>query len=244
MRVVLLAMALFFGASAYAQEISTTVVPVVGNIFGVAMARWMTDVELTNDTAFPIDVALELPASPDAAPIFFTLSPGQSQRFPDLVGQAFGLDTALSPLIITSSRRRGVTVRAQAYAILNGTLSLRQPIAVYGGSSYYPVRILDGLAFNESERTNIGLVNLGEQPADFLLALQRLPGRNVAVTHIRVNAGSIVHTAIQSLFPLITQGTGFSVVVETAARETHVYASVIENETNAGRFVAPRIGAR
>lgn len=227
-----------------AQEVSTTIVPVVGSVFGASMARWLTDVELVNETAFDMDVAVELPAIPISAPLFFTLSPGQSQRFTDIVGQAFGLEHALSPLRITSSGRRGVTVRAQAYALTAAGISPPQRIDVYLGSTYFPVRVLDGLAFSDEYRTNVGLVNVGEQPADFLLALQRIPGRSVAVTHLRVNPGSIVHVAIQALFPLITSGNGFSIVVETNARDTHVYASVIESATSSARFITPRVGAR
>ena len=227
-----------------AQEVSTTIVPVVGSVFGASMARWLTDVELANEGAFEVDVAIELPAVPASAPLFFTLSPGQSQRFTDIVGQAFGLDTALSPLRITSSMRRGLTVRAQAYAVWGGGVSPVQRIDVYQGSTYFPVRVLDGLAFSDEFRTNVGLVNVGDRPADFLLALQRIPGRSVAVTHVRVSPGSVVHSAIQALFPLITSGQGFSIVVETSARDTHVYGSVIESSTNTARFITPRIGAR
>lgn len=227
-----------------AQEISTTIVPVVGSVFGASMARWLTDVELVNEGALDVDVAIELPSVPVSAPLFFTLSPGQSQRFTDIVGQAFGLEHALSPLRVTSSSRRGVTVRAQAYAITGAGISVPQRIDVYQGSTYFPVRVLDGLAFSDDYRTNVGLVNVGEQSADFLLALQRIPGRNVAVTHMRVNPGSVVHVAIQALFPLITSGNGFSIVIETNARDTHVYGSVIESSTSSARFITPRVGAR
>ncbi|MEA2464618.1 MAG: hypothetical protein QOJ98_2365 [Acidobacteriota bacterium] len=226
-----------------AQEVSTTIVPVVGSVFGASMVRWLTDVELVNEGALDVDVAIELPSVPVSAPIFFTLSPGQSQRFTDIVGQAFGLEHALSPLRVTSSRR-GVTVRAQAYAITGAGISFPQRIDVYQGSTYFPVRVLDGLAFSDNYRTNVGLVNVGEQSADFLLALQRIPGRSVAVTHMRVNPGSVVHVAIQSLFPLITSGNGFSIVIETNARDTHVYGSVIESSTSSARFITPRVGAR
>jgi hypothetical protein len=227
-----------------AQEVSTTVVPVVGSVFGQSMVRWLTDVELVNDGLLDVDVALELPAVPASAPLFFTLSPGQSQRFPDIVGQAFGIGHALSPLRITSSTQRGVTVRAQAYALTASGISTPQGLDVYHGSTYFPVRVLDGLAFSAEHRTNVGLVNVGDQTAEFLLALQRIPGRNVAVTHMRVAPGSLVHMAIQALFPLITEGSGFSIVIETNARDTHVYASVIENTTNAAKFITPRVGAR
>jgi hypothetical protein len=227
-----------------AQEVSTTIVPVVGSVFGASMVRWQTDVELVNEGSLDVDVAIELPAVPASAPLFFTLSPGQTQRFTDIVGQAFGLEHALSPLRVTSSSRRGVTVRAQAYAITGAGVSPSQRLDVYQGSTYFPVRILDGLAFSDEYRTNIGLVNVGDQPAEFLLALQRIPGRNVALTHMRVSPGSVVHVAIQALFPLITSGNGFSVVVETSARDTHIYASVIESATSSAKFVTPRVGAR
>ncbi len=236
-------MLLLFASVARAQEVSTSIVPVVGNVFGAGMSRWLTDVEITNDTGSDADVALELPAS-DAAPLFFTLPPGGTQRFSDIVGQAFGLEFALSPLRITSSNRRGLRVRAIAYAMNNGTASKAQRIEVYPANTYFPVRVLDGLAFSEAYRTNIGLVNSGETPADFLLALQRIPGRNLAVSNVRVAPGAIVHAAIQALFPLITNGGGFSVVVETNARDTHVYASVIESASSTGTFVVPRVGSR
>lgn len=235
---------LLLAATARAQNTSTTVVPVVGSVFGPAMIRWLTDVELVNDTGLEVDVALELPAGSGSPMVAFTLSPGQTQRFTDIVGQAFGLDSALSPLRITTAGRRGLTVRAQAYAIRDGEVSPPQPIATYGSDTYYPIRVLDGLVFSDEYRTNIGLVNSGEKTAEFLLAVQRIPGRNLAVTRISVEPGSLVHVAVQTLFPLITKGEGFSVVVETAARETHVYASVVENATSAGEFIVPRVGSR
>jgi len=69
--------------------------------------------------------------------------------------------------------------------------------------------------------------------------LQRLPGRNVAIRKITMPPNSLVHSAIQSLFPVITNGDNFSVAVETASTDTFVYASVIENSTNIAKFVQP-----
>jgi len=238
---------ILLAATAGAQElppVATTVVPVVGSTFGVSMARWLTDVEIVNETALPADVAIELSSIPDAPIFFMTLGPGQTQRFTDIVGQAFGMEAALSPLRVTTGGRRPVTVRANAYAVRGTDISPLQHIDVYGGETWFPQRVLDGLAFSDELRTNIGLANLGEQDADLVLGLQRVPGRNVAVTHLRVGAGTLLHTSIQTLFPMITHGDGFSVVVETSARQTHVYASVIRNSDNGAAFIAPRIGVR
>jgi hypothetical protein len=231
---------------AAAQEVATAVVPVVGNVFGATMVHWKTDVEITNDTGLDTDVALELPAAPEQPMILLTLGAGQSQRFTDITAQAFGIQHVLSPLRITTAGRRSVSVRATAYAMRDdgSFVSPLQPLGVYIGPSFHPSRVLEDLAFSEEFRTTIGLVNFGESAADFVLALQRIPGRTLAVTRVRVGPNGIIHTSIQSLFPLITEGHGFSVVVETGTPETYVYASVIESADHAARFVSPRIGAR
>lgn len=235
---------LFAAGTLAAQEVSTAIVPVAGSVFGPTMVRWKTVVELVNDTGRPVTVAMEMPFAPTLAEMATELAPGQVMQFPD-IAQAFSLDQVLSPLVVRTLGRRSVTVRASAYAVRdNGELSPMQPLSVFIGPSFHPVRVLDGLAFSEEFRTNIGVVNFGERDAELLLALERIPGRTIAVSPVRVPAGRMIHTSIQSLFPLITQGTGFSVVVETAAPETYVYASVIESARHAGRFVAPRVGVR
>lgn len=224
--------------------VATAIVPVVGSLFGATMVRWVTDVALINDTGSEVDVALELTSAPGSPAIMMTLGPGQVQRFRDIVGEAFGLPDALSPLRVTTGGRRSVTVKATVYALSGTEVSPPQPLAVYVGPSWAPIRILDGLSFSDDYRTNLGLVNFSERDADFVLALQRVPGRDVAVTRIRVPAGSISHTPIQSVFPLITNGNDFLVVAESGTPDTFVYASVIQSRTNAGKFVAARVGSR
>jgi len=227
-----------------AARMSTAVVPIVGNVVGSQTERWRTDVEIVNDTGAAADVALELPNAPDQPAIFLSLAPGERQRFGDITAQAFGIESVLSPLRITTSGRRSVTIRANVYADSANGVSKPQPIATYFAPQYAPMRVLDGLAFGDGMRTNIGFVNFGERPAEFVLALQRIPGRNLAVTRVLIPPGGLNHDAIQLLFPLITEGAGFSVVVESLAPETYVYASVIDNDTQEGTFIAPRVAVR
>ncbi|HVE69860.1 MAG TPA: hypothetical protein VNI54_00725 [Thermoanaerobaculia bacterium] len=233
---------LLLAVPAAAQEVATAVVPVVGSVFGATMVRWKTDVEIVNDTGSDVDFAMELPLSAELAEMATRLPRGASLRYPDVTGQLFGIDHVLSPLVVRTFGRRSVTVRANVYAVHGaGPPSALQPLTTMYGSSFYPVRVLDGLAFSDDFRTNIGLVNFGERDADFVLALQRIPGRTIAVSPVRVRAGSLIHTTIQSLFPLISKGSGFLVVVETPFPDTYVYGSVIESATQSGTFVAPRI---
>lgn len=242
MRSRLLLVFLLMAGVARGQAVSTVIVPVVGTAFGPTMIQWKTDVEIANNTSFPAQVALELPSIPGGREWFFELGPGERQRFPDIGSQIFGLENALSPLRITSDR--SLTVRASAYAMRGTEASAMQPIDVYYRDAFAPFRVLDNLAFSDSYRTNVGLVNFGSRDAEFVLALQRIPGRDLAVSIVTVPAGSLVHTAIQSLFPMITAGNGFSIIVESSERDTYVYGSVIESLTNAARFITPRVGTR
>lgn len=239
----LLLLAAPFATAQETDPTTTVVVPVAGRILGTNATLWHTDVELVNDLGREAVVALELPAT-EAGPIIVTLAPGETQRFPNIIGEAFGLDSALSPLLVTTNARRSVTVRARAYAVVNGTVSSPQPIALNHGPNYYPLRLLDGLSFSDQLRTNVGLVNLGETDAEFVLALQRVANRNLAVSRVIVPRGSMWHMSIQALFPMITKGDDFAILIETPSPGTYVYASVVDNHTSAARFIQPRLGAQ
>ena len=231
------------GARAQEIETSTIVVPIVGNIPGIGV-RWVTAVELRNNTGAPVEVWMLLPTTAEAQAFNRTLAPNETVVMSDVIAQAFGTTTALSPLKVITTGRRSVTVRANVYPVRgDGQVLAAEPITVDYGAGFYPIRHLPGLAFSDNFRTNIGLVNLSEEKqATFVLALQRLPGRNVAVSRITLPPESLSHTSIQSLFPLITSGSDFTIVVETASPDTFVYASVIDNNTTAAHFIQANVG--
>ena len=236
---------LFTALVARAQEVETTtvVVPIVGNIPGIGV-RWVTSVELRNDTGVPVEVWMLLPTTAEAQAFNRTLAPNETVVMSDVIAQAFGTTTALSPLKIITTGRRSVTIHANVYPVRgDGQVLAPEPITVDYGPTFYPLRYLPGLAFSDDFRTNIGLANLSEEKeATFVLALQRLPGRNVAVTRITLPPETLAHTSIQSLFPMITSGTDFTIVVETPSPDTFIYGSVIDNNTTTARFIHANVG--
>ncbi len=237
----LLSIGLALGASAQTTDASSTrvVVPIVGSVTGIADVQWRTMLELYNDAPQPRDVLLTLPATSDQNWMAFTLEPGESKVFNDVVGEEFGLGQALSPLMVQTSGRRSVRVRASAYGVRGGEVFKPEPITVEYSGQNVSQRYLRSLSFNDDYRTNIGLANLGDTEAVFVLALQRVEGRNVAVTRITLAPNALWHLPIQQLFPLITAGNDFTIAVECWAPNTYVYASVIENATNSAVFVHP-----
>lgn len=241
LRPFLVAMLVAASASAQTQSVSV-LVPIVGSVEGVNAVRWKTDLELHNDSREAMFVALRLPTAPDQPTFGFSLPPGGTQRFTDLVAEAFGVDAALSPLIVETMGKRSVRVNANVYGIRGTEVTRGEPIPVAYNESAYPLRTLNGLSFSDIFRTNLGLVNLSDRDSMFTLALQRVAGRNIAVTRISLGPNTLAHTSIQALFPMITRGDDFSVVVETSSPNTYVYASVIENATSEARFITPAIG--
>ncbi|HLJ73911.1 MAG TPA: hypothetical protein VKU62_04955 [Thermoanaerobaculia bacterium] len=218
-------------------------VPIVGSVVGANDVRWKTGVQLQNDTHDEMFVALRLPAAPDSQAIAFTLPPGATQTFSDVVNEAFGIDAALSPLEVETMGKRSVRVTASVYAVSSAGVTKPEPIPIAYADSTYPVRTLNGLSFSDTFRTNIGLVNLSDRDAEFTLAVQRISGRNIAVARLTIPPSSLSHTSIQTLFPLIAKGDDFMVVIETSAPNTYVYGSVIDNTTSDARFIQPTIGA-
>ena len=222
----------------------TAIVPVVGTVMGAGEVQWKTDIALQNPARTEATVSLILPTAPDQPAMVTTIPPGGTINFTDIVGQAFGMPAALSPLLVETLGRSSVRIAATAYGVHGTDVYKPEPIAVAYGDPYFPLRMLPGLSFNDDYRTNIGLANLGEEPAAFTLALQRVSGRNLAITRIVVPPNTLFHQAVQSYFPMITGGEDFSVVVDTPSRDTYVYASVIENATNTARFIQPTIGVQ
>ena len=233
--------------AAVAQEPDTTtppsrvVVPVVGSVTGANDVHWRTDVELRNDSRSDVTVVLTMPTAPDANFVMLPMAAGAVVRMTD-VASALGVENGLSPLVVQTNSRRSVTVFATAIGTRGTDVFSPQPIAINYGSTYFPVRVLRELSFSSDYRTNIGLVNLSTTVADFTLALQRVAGRNVAVTRISLPPNALWHMSIQSAFPLITAGDHFAVVIETTSPETYCYASVIENASSTARFVQPTLG--
>jgi hypothetical protein len=233
---------LFAQARVTLPTMTSVVVPVVGTVDGMNGYRWKTDVELHNDMPTEATVSLTLPTVPDQPAIITTVPPGESVSFTDVISQAFGIDTALSPLVVQTLGKRSIGIRAVVYGVRGTEVTTPQPIAIDYGGSFFPQRVLPGLSFSDDYRTNVGVSNLGDHEAPFTVALQRIPGRNLAVAHFALPPDTLWHASIQSMFPLITSGSDFQLVIETSSPTTYVYASVIENQTNVARFVQPSIG--
>lgn len=236
---------LFIAASAHAEDPSsvTVIVPVVGSTLGSRDTIWKTSVEIYNDAKAEATVVLSLPAAPDQPIILLTMPAGGVQRFGDVAGEAFGLDNILSPLVIQTLGKRSVRVAANAYGVHGAEVSKPQPIPLVDPTAFFPLRMLSGISYSDAFRANIGLVNLGASGAVFTLSLRSQSGQVAGGTRAVVPPNAMWHMAVQLVFPAMAKGDNYTVLVETGARDTYVYGSVLNNDTSEARFVTAAVGS-
>jgi hypothetical protein len=221
---------------------SQIIVPVVGSVEGPGLVHWQTDFAVHNDLRSPVDVALTLPTVGDQYLLAFTLQPGQTVRYPDLMGEVFNLAGVLAPLSITMSSPRPLPVQTTVWGLKADHPPTAQFIPPIYTMPALPLRVLSGLSFSDQFRTNVGLGNVGAKAALFVLALRRVEGRDVAVRSFMIPPNTLWQIPIHVLFPVITDGNNFTIVAEASGPDTYVYASVIDNATNEARFVQPGVG--
>lgn len=218
-------------------EYVSAVIPVIGHVAGFEGVEWRSDVAVRNDLSYPVEIFLTVPGIPGEPFIMQTLAPGESVTFTDASATTFGTTGYLSPLVVQTPGKQSVSVLATAYGIKGGKVTRTQIIPAVYGTTGPGTRTLRGLSFGNEYRTNIGLGNLGETPVTVSLALQRVAGRNVALTTVVLPPHSLVHESLQKFFPLVTEGSDFSVVFDSPQPGSYAYASVILNSTNDGTFV-------
>jgi len=218
-------------------EYASAVIPVIGHVAGFEGVEWRSDVAVRNDLSYPVEIFLSVPGVPGEPFMMQTLAPNESVTFTDASATTFGTSGYLSPLVVQTPGTQSVSVLATAYGIKEGRVTRAQIIPAVYGTTGPGTRSLRGLSFGNEYRTNIGLGNLGDTAVTLSLALQRVAGRNLAVTTVVIPPHALIHEALQKFFPLVTEGSDFSVVVDSAEPGSYAYASVILNSTNDGTFI-------
>lgn len=235
-----LATTLTFTVDAQDIAVSNATVPVVGAVVGLDQIEWRTDVALYNDKPHAVQVILTLPGVEGDPFLFTTVPPKDSITLPDVARSTFGVVGTLSPLRISTLSAYSVTVAAVTQGLTKDGPTEPQVLTVQYGDLRSMLEALPGLTINDTFRTNIGLVNPTERDATIVLALQKIPGRNIAVVKQTLPPLTHVQRPMQDFFPLLTRGENLTVVVEHTNPGAYAYASVVANATGNARYYGPR----
>jgi len=212
------------------------VVPVAGSVRGVGDVVWQTDVMLRNRAAVDIEIMVAPLASPDQL-MLTTLPAGEELLLSD-VGATFALNR-LSAIVVESTGDTPVEVQVQVYGIHPERITPTLGIPIINLDQRARSLRLDSLALSKTQRTNIGLLNLGDSPVLVTLALQRAGGRNLAVHSVTLAPNALLHAPLQTWFPLVQEGTGLSLLIDTGQQNVYGYACVVQNANDSATFVAP-----
>ncbi|HUO85222.1 MAG TPA: hypothetical protein VM534_08925 [Thermoanaerobaculia bacterium] len=212
-------------------------IPVVGRVAGPAGVQWRSTLAIYNPNRTEVFVGVTLVSTEQ--PLGFTLGPGQSMVIEDPVGQSFGIDALLS-LLEVASLGGAVSVGSTAWGILDDqTRTPVQDIPVLLAPLPPGVWALNDLRQDEVFRTTLGLANFGDDAVIIRVALQRIAGRNLAISELTLPPRSLLHGPLEKWFPLMPEGEDLTVIVDSVSSTFYAYASVVRNSDHAGRFVLP-----
>lgn len=241
-RILLTAVLLTIALGATAQEItvSEAIVPVAGSIRGLGNVVWTTDIALRNPMPYDVEVVLSLVGVPDDPFMFTTIRAGDTISLPDAPRQTFGVFGRLAPLRVQTLAATSVTVAAVVHGMTADGPTEPEVLTVQYGKFRPMLATIPALNVGAQFRTNIGIVNPSESDAIVILALQKVPGRNMGVVSRVIPPRTHIQLPLQTIFPLLTEGENVSLVVEHTNPEAYVYASVIANATHNARYLGPR----
>jgi len=215
------------------------VVPAAAHVTGYGGVLWRTDLDLVSGGNGPARYRLELlPASGE--PIESaerTLAAGHAERLADVVGTVFGAQGAGA--IRVSVLEGELVAASRTYAVgAAGSFGQAVPaVAVDGGSSGGEALRLTGLSGSLADdtgfRTDIGAVNLSDQPVSLDIELHAGDGTVIGHRQLDLGAGrwGQLDRVFRGLAATPVVG-GYAVLTSDGdLSQVRAYASVIDNRT-------------
>ena len=241
----------------------TRVVPIVLDVT-TDTARYTTELTLTNDTPDAVTMsALYTPALGSKignGTVTDSLAPGEQRRIPDVLSWLRMKGLPLPPVEVESSQ--GGTLKldftgpsvepARVWALARTGSDTRppQPVGRSGVAYAAPVASegashqgVAGLRSNATDRSNLAIVNLSDQPVSFEVNIQSLVGSYVVfpVRGSTLNLPPWGWMQIDSAELLDANGIrdGYAYVSGPDGSRLYLYGVINDRVTNDGSFLAP-----
>jgi PKD repeat protein len=207
-------------------------VPVASHAFGLLASRWRSDLELGNRNARPAHVELRLYGGGRVLTTTETVDGGGSKKISDVVGR-LGYEGS-GPMEVRSDQEIQVLSRT-AHQGVSGSLAQEFPTyAVADGLKAGDVAWLRSLSETTTTRTDIGVSNIGDEPA--LVTVTLFDRLGAQVTSYTVALAT--RQWRQENRPYWTRGrridieSGFARILVNSGSGVIAYGSVIDNVSN------------
>jgi len=195
---------------------------------------WVTDLYVGNPGATTVTGSIfwlvrDQP-NPSPASISFTVAPGATAIYEDIILAEFGLASASGAFRVTASDT--VIVNSRIYAT-DGSATFGQgfegvpvPAATQAGGTATVV----GLSFNDAFRTNV-YATAGANGATMALSLLRPDGTSFATENLTLGAWEPYLRRVNQLFPGVGNFDNATLQAEVASGSAVVGASKVDNES-------------
>jgi hypothetical protein len=244
----------------------TRVVPIVLDVT-TDVARYTTELTLTNDTPAPVSVSAlytpSLGSRSGGGTVIETLGPGEQLRIPDVLSWLRTNDLSLPSVEVEPSQ--GGTLKldftgpsaepARVWALARTGSDTRPPQPVGRSSVAYAaplasegasLQVVAGLRSNATDRSNVAVVNLSDQPVSFEMNVQSLTTFYVVfpVRGGTLNLPPWGWMQIDSAELLDANGIrdGYAYVSGPDGSRLYLYGVINDRVTNDGSFLAPIAG--
>ena len=221
----------------------TTIVPAVAHARGLAGTAWITDLSLVSASlrGYSSDTVtahlLDGGGASSARTCGFPFP--DVEEIPDVVSTSFHEESTTGALLLQSMYPIAAISRVYD-ATEEGTFgqlvgSVRLEDATPGSSAAELLQLTSGADF----RSNVGIVNLSSQEADYTIAVRRADGRSVGNHHVRIPG--MGWTQVSDLIGTLSGGAPIedAIAEVTSSRGDGrfvAYASVVDNRSGDGTF--------
>jgi PKD repeat protein len=212
---------------------NTLVVPVVGRAPGANGTFWRSDVTLFNPSAANLAVTLRYNNATQQLP----LGGGDTVVLADVLSH-FGLTAGGGTLQMSwTGTAPVVTSRTYTSVESGGTYGQSiDPVAAFGARMFVP-----GLRHDNDFRTNIGVVNGGNETENVTVTLLSPLGVELGRTTLTLPPGIQVQSSVAGLFPNAAVASGFTLHAEGDANaQLFAYGSMVDNKSGDPVFFAGR----
>ena len=217
--------------------------PAVGRAPGANGTFWRSDVTFHNPTGSTLNLSLRyLPAGSDNRGVqarSLAVAPGHTTTLADILDW-YGLATGSGALEITWSGGTGPVVSSRTYTTAAGGGTYGQSIdavSAFGSDRWVP-----GLRSDASFRSNVGLVNAGNDTIGIALTLLAENGQQLGTAFVPLPPQSQVQASLGFLFPAVNVASLGTVTLQahTDGAGLFVYGSLVDNNSGDPVFYAGR----
>lgn len=225
---------------------TTWILPSSARVLGMGGTFWSTDLNVMNPTNTTASIKLKfLGHGPDGRygpEMTFSIQPGATATYLDVLASAFGLSTDYGPILLTSTTDR-IVGQGQTWTPANpgGSYGQSVPIISATDSIGATPKAICGVRDDNAYRTTLYLANVTSGDVQVTALLYRADGGLIGSRTTTLGRLAMTQWSVGAEFGITNlMGGSFVITTNSASPAIAAYASVVDNVTEDPRTLLPR----